>query len=246
MSGYFAQLLRQTGVKQRAIASPVAAIAVPPSTTSAVTPIDIHEGASIEPAHSQRHTNITGESGIHDPSQGLLQQQKTRFSKIVHSDMLVETDASLMKTDTISEPGNQDQAIQSTESTPSAFTASNEPVKSDDTLNSTGTLRQVQEWVAAPQAEETGIPKDQGHYQPTGTNSLSAVRNDQQGSTTTPQQQLDVEHQDFHLSIGAISLTIEEPSNPVQAPERQQVSLRKERPADASRSRLSRHYLRVR
>lgn len=115
-----------------------------------------------------------------------------------------------------------------------------------------GAFKEVREWVAEPPVESSEEIKNKdasqtmkmerkipGYFQEGQMPIASYPR------PTESQQRDESEIHDFHLSIGTISLTIEELQKEVQNSEPPQVRERKPRP-ETSYSRLSRHYIGIR
>ncbi len=103
-------------------------------------------------------------------------------------------------------------------------------------------LKQVRKWVAGstPDTEEIESPDE------------NVIQGKKEGSSQLIQiipeseQKVEPDIQDFNLSIGTISLTIEEPQKEIQKkepPQPAKVETRSSR--ESSSSRLSRHYIRI-
>lgn len=107
-------------------------------------------------------------------------------------------------------------------------------------------MQQVREWVAAPPASNQASQKQEPsimnqEVEPIFAQPPASRVVYRESSTQTPH--LEAKSQEFHLSIGTISLTIEEP-RPESQPISQPIAQTPSKPENR-RSRLSRHYLRI-
>lgn len=129
---------------------------------------------------------------------------------------------------------------------------SNEKISQAQTWQSY--LREVREWVAAtPEDKQVGLNNsEQARVSDIKKSALTSIDEDRglikdYYGQKESQKDNELEVNDFHLSIGTINLTIEEPRNEVQSKKPPPIKISEEkRHLESESARLSRHYIRIR